>query len=73
MVHFLIEAGADVNKKQSSGLTPLHIASENDIDNFDMVLYLLKAGAAMSTEGALRDQLRFISLFKRIIIMWHVA
>ena len=44
----LIEAGADVNVVQMSGVTPLHSAAHNG--NIDLIIVLLEAGANVSSK-----------------------
>ena len=39
----LIEAGAEVNSVQSSGMTPLHYAAQNG--NIELLIILLEKGA----------------------------
>lgn len=43
IAELLIECGADVNVKQSAGVTPLHSAAQNG--NIDMLILLLESGA----------------------------
>lgn len=44
----LLEAGADVNVKQVSGITPLHSAAHHG--NIELIILLLEAGANVNTK-----------------------
>ena len=43
VARYLVEAGANVNKKMEDGRTPLHFASEQG--ELDVARYLVEAGA----------------------------
>ena len=48
IIKMLIDYGADINKQNISGVTPLMFASSRvkmDFHNFDIVIFLIKAGA----------------------------
>jgi len=48
-VHVLIDAGADINHLDSSGSTPIQAAA--DVNDFEIVYFLLKAGADLKIKN----------------------
>jgi len=49
LVHYLIEKGADLNKEDKHGMTPLFIACKNENEN--LVKYLIEHGADVNKEN----------------------
>jgi len=47
IVRYLVEQGAEINKEDVKGLTPLFIASFREHENIEM--YLIEHGASLNT------------------------